>query len=254
MTNAIPRNKPLLPKLPKPCSVKVIGLGGVGSIVARYGACFLSSTGQDAWLTLIDGDKFEPQNSSRMLFTDFGNKAAVVLNELRPPMKHGRLTMMTREEYVKPRNIKHVIQEKDIVLLCVDNHKTRRLVDKHCQKLKNICLISGGNDGIGEDSSGRKRRGTYGNAQIYVRRKGKDLTHAISAFHPEIKHPKDKMPHELSCTDLLVSTPQILFSNLAVASAMLNTLLLYLSESTHYSELSFEIADGLMRPTVGVIK
>jgi len=231
----------------------VIGLGGVGSIVARYGACFLSSLEKDCTLTLIDGDTFEPKNSSRMLFTEYGNKAAVVLSELRPPMKHGKLAMTTREEYVKRSNIKHLIQEKDIVLLCVDNHATRRLVDRHCQKLRNVCLISGGNDGIGEDSTGRTRRGTYGNAQIYVRRRGKDVTAAISAYHPEIKHPKDKLPTDVSCTALLVSTPQILFSNLAVASAMLNTLMLYLSDATHYGELSFDIADGLMRPTVGVL-
>lgn len=221
--------------------------------MARYGSCFLASFGRDVWITLIDGDKFEPRNASRMLFGDYGNKAEVVQQELLPRFEHTKLGLLAQCTYVHPRNIKKLIQEKDIVLMCVDRHKVRRMVDRHCQKLKNICLISGGNDGVGEDSSGRLRRGTYGNAQIYVRRRGKELTPSLSAYHPEIKHPKDKLPTEESCTDLLVSTPQILFSNLAVASAILNTLLLYLSDSTHYAELSFDIADGLSRPTVGVL-
>jgi hypothetical protein len=134
----------------------------------------------------------------------------------------------------------------------VDNHVTRKLVNDHCAKLKNICLISGGNDGVGKDSSGAVRRGTYGNVQIYVRRGGRDLTPSLSEYHPEIANPKDKHPADLNCTELVVSKPQILFANLAVASAMLNTLLLYLSGKTHYGELSFDIAEGLSRPTIGL--
>jgi len=42
--------------------------------------------------------------------------------------------------------------------------------------------------------------------------------------------------------------PQVLFTNLAVASAMLNTLWLYLCGALHYSELALDIAEGLMRP------
>ena len=137
-------------------------------------------------------------------------------------------------------------------MLCVDNHATRKLVNDHCAKLKNICLISGGNDGVGKDSGGTVRRGTYGNVQIYVRKNGKDITPSLAKFHPEIETPADKMPHELNCTDLVLSKPQILFSNLAVASAMLNALLLYLSGATHYSELGFDIADGWARPLIGV--
>lgn len=248
----MPRNKLLRPSLPKPCHFTVVGLGGVGSIVARYSACFLASMQKDCHFWMVDGDKFEPSNATRMIFGDYGNKAQVVRNELLPRFKDSRLLMLAHDEYLTRKNIKRLIQNGDIVLLCVDNHATRKLVDRHCGKLKNICLISGGNDGIGEDSSGRMRRGTYGNTQIYVRRRGRDITHSLSAFHPEIKKPADKLPTDLSCTDLVTSTPQILFSNLAVASAMLNTLLLYLSGETHYSELSFDIAEALMRPTVKV--
>jgi molybdopterin/thiamine biosynthesis adenylyltransferase len=247
------KNKLLNPKLPKQhFHVTIIGLGGVGSIVARYGAVFLASLQKDVYLVLTDGDKFEPSNASRMLFGKHGNKAQVVAVELLPRFRNSRMTIQAVKRYITPNNVQEIIVSGDIVILCVDNHATRKLVNDHCAKLKNICLISGGNDGVGKDSSGTVRRGTYGNVQIYLRKHGKDLTPSLSAYHPEIANPKDKPPNELSCTELVVSKPQILFSNLAVASAMLNTLLLYLSGQLPYSELGFDISKGRAWPSVPI--
>ena len=42
--------------------------------------------------------------------------------------------------------------------------------------------------------------------------------------------------------------PQILFANLATASAMLNAFFLHTCRHLDYPELCFDIADGLMRP------
>jgi hypothetical protein len=244
------KRKRLNPRLAASSSIKVIGLGGVGSIVARYVSVFLASTGKDARLLLIDGDKFEPSNASRMLFGRHGNKAEVIRAQLAPHFRHSRLLLETAKHYITPENIETFIMNGDIVLLCVDNHATRHLVDEHCAKLRNICLISGGNDGVGKDSSGKLRLGTYGNVQIHVRKGGKTLSPRLSKYHPEIKHPADKMPHQKNCTELVVSVPQILFANLSVASAMCNALLLHLSGALQYAEASFDIAEGLMRPTI----
>lgn len=240
--------KPLKPKLKQGQSFKVIGLGGVGSIVARYGAVFIASLQQDSRMVLIDGDKFEPNNASRMIFGSHGNKAKVVHRELRKRFASSKLTLIPHSEYITKRNIKQLIRAGDIVILCVDNHKTRKLVSDHCSQLRNITLISGGNDGMGKDGSGAVRRGTYGNVQVYVRCKGKDRTASLTKYHPEIAHPKDKSPDEINCTELVTSVPQILFANLAAASGILNALLLVLSESLHYDEACFEIAEALMRP------
>lgn len=256
MQSKLPRNKPLnRPKLPKGFeSVVIIGLGGVGSIVARYGAVFLASLNENLTLTLVDGDSFELSNATRMLFSNTGNKAMVINDELTPMFIDTRLLLQYVEKYVTPQNLRSLVHEGDLVLLCVDNHATRKLVSRYCEKLKNICLISGGNDGVGLNASGAVRRGTYGNAQIYVRQRGKEITHSLTKFHPEIAKPADKLPTDLHCTDLVISHPQILFANLAAASAMLNTMLLYLCNAMHYSELSFDIADALMRPTIATIK
>ena len=118
----------------------------------------------------------------------------------------------------------------------------------HCSRLESVCLISGGNDGVGPDGSGRMLRGTYGNCQVFARRAGADVSPPLTRYHPEIQEPADHLPTDVSCTEMVAKVPQILFTNLMTASAMLDALWLYLCGALHYSELSFDIADGLMRP------
>jgi len=254
MTGANPLvrpDEPLHPVLADQQSVKIVGLGGIGSIVARYGAMFLASLAksQNVRLVLIDGDKFEPQNSSRMFFSDFGNKAAVTRDELLNRFRDSRLTLMAIEEFVTEENASRLFHNGDVIIASVDNHATRKLLSDHCaRKLDDVVLISGGNDGMGEDSTGKFRRGTYGNCQIYVRRGGQDMSPSLTQYHPEIANPADRLPTDQSCTELLSSVPQLLLTNLAAASAILNALFLCLSGALHYSELAFDIADGLMRP------
>lgn len=246
------RQRVLSPRLPENASVKLIGLGGVGSILARYASVFLHSLGQDVRLVLVDGDAFEHSNATRMLFSEYGNKAAVMRQELLARFTGSTLAVVAVEEYVTPENVARLIHPGDICLLAVDNHATRKLVNDRCAALSDTCLISGGNDGVGPDSSGAIRRGTFGNVQVYVRSRGRDLSLPLTRNHPEIQNPEDALPTDLNCTELAASVPQILFANLAVASAMLNTLWLYLCHELHYAELAFDIADALMRPVVPV--
>ena len=242
-------NLPLAPvRLPPDSVVKVIGLGGVGGIAARYLALYLGSLRMPLRLVLMDGDAFEPTNFSRMFFLRHGNKAAVIRDDLAERFAQTQLAILAIEEYVNADNIDRLIRENDIVILAVDNHATRKLCSDFCAKhRRNVVLISGGNDGIGKDSSGRERRGTYGNCQVYVRR-GKDLSPSLTRYHPEIASPADRLPGDKSCAELVLSVPQILFANLTAAAAILNTFWLYVGGGLHYSEIAFDIADGIMRP------
>jgi molybdopterin/thiamine biosynthesis adenylyltransferase len=227
---------------------KVIGLGGVGGIVARYGALYLSALDCPTRMVLIDGDDFEPKNASRMLFATHGNKASVVCEDLCTAVDDSYLSMVAVEEYITSKNLPRLIREGDTVLLAVDNHATRKLVSDYARdQVSNICLISGGNEGAGKDSTGVVQRGTYGNVQIYLSQDGIDITPSLTQFHPEIENPADQLPNEVSCTEALISTPQILFANLAVASSMLNALWLHLCGALHYPELCFDIHDGRMQ-------
>ena len=246
---AATRKEPLVPRLPGPLSVKIIGLGGVGSIVARYSALFLASLDVEAQLILVDGDAFEPSNASRMFFFRPGNKADSTRDDLVDLLGDSTLMLASVPEFITDNNIDRLIREGDTVLLAVDNHATRKLVSDFCAvHRQEVCLISGGNDGVGSDSAGRLLRGTYGNCQIFVRQSGEDTTPSLTRYHPEIERPADHLPSEAGCAELLATVPQILFTNLTVAASILNTFWLHLCRATHYAEVCFDIADGLMRP------
>lgn len=248
MSQAPPHDEVLVPDFPADGTVKVIGLGGVGGIVARYLSIFLGSLQRPARMVCIDGDEFEPSNATRMLFSRHGNKAVVTVEDLIDRFVDSNLSLVPVEEYVTQKNIDRLVREKDHVFLAVDNHATRRLISHHCARLRDIVLISGGNDGVEKDASGRELRGTYGNCQIYIRRDGEDLSPSLTRYHHEIENPEDILPTDQSCTELVLSVPQILFANLAVASAMLNAFWLYLCGALHYSEIAFDIFEGRMQP------
>ena len=241
---------PFVPHLEAGSTIKLFGLGGVGGIVARYGALFLASLGRPARFVLVDGDSFEPGNAGRMVFDTYANKAAVTRNELLGFLVESNLTIAAIEEHVSASNIERLVHDGEIVVLAVDNHATRKLVTDYCaERLRDVCLISGGNDGIEERADGTLLRGTYGGCQVYLRRDGVDITPTLSRYHAEIREPADKAPDELGCVEAAAgSAPQILFANLMAASAILNTLWLCMCDELHYSEVCFDIADGLMRP------
>ena len=230
-------------------AIKLIGLGGTGGVLARYLVMYLAALDAPVRVVLIDGDEFEPRNAERMFFSRCGNKASVVLEDLLPMLGDAPITLTAIEQYVTPENLDRLVHEGDVVLLAVDNHATRKLVAEHCDRaLRDFCLISGGNDGIGSDSLGRVVRGTYGNVQIHLRREGRDRTPGLLAYHPELADPADRLPSDLSCSEAIASVPQILFANLASASVMLNTFYLHVCRDLGYAEVGFDIREALMRP------
>lgn len=187
--------------------ITVIGLGGVGSILIERLCRFLNfSRDLDAEILLVDGDEYEAKNYERQEFTRLGNKADIKAAELE--VKFDRLGFDAFEEYITEKNVSEVVPEGAIVFMCVDNHKTRMIISNYCKTLKDVTLISGGNEL------------TDGNAQLYVRRDGKDLTPDLCRYHPEIATPEDKLPTEMSCEELSVSEPQLYFTNLGVATLM----------------------------------
>lgn len=195
--------------------IKVIGLGGVGGCLMdtlpRY-LNFLDDT--DVELTLVDGDSYEEHNRPRQSFSQLGNKAEVTADNIKK--EFSRILCWTIADYVSDINVSMVVKEGDIVFCCVDNHATRKLLSDRCEELKNVVLISGGNEY------------TDGNIQVHVRKKGKNLTLPVAnKYHPEIQNPKDKNPadevRKAGCDAQRKSEPQLLIANNNVATLMLNT-------------------------------
>jgi molybdopterin/thiamine biosynthesis adenylyltransferase len=217
--------------------IKLIGIGGIGCDLLPHLARYLQASGERARLTLVDGDAFEVRNGDRQAFSELGNKAKVKALEL--ARQFDDLSFRALPEFVTPENVGGVIRSGDVVFLGVDNHKTRRLVSDRCRALDEVILISGGNDY------------TDGNVQVYARAGGRDVTQPLTCFHPEIADPQDRSPHEMSCDELSQeAAPQLLFTNLAVASAMLNAFYAWRQGKLQYGEVYLDILEGKANPIV----
>jgi hypothetical protein len=224
--------------------IKVVGLGGIGCAVLQYLAVFLKSLDRPLRLVLIDGDQFEVANNRRMVFQSVGNKAEVKAAETAAWLGECEVAVAAVPRYLTVENVGQLLRPGDHIFLCVDNHPTRKLVSDHCSTLSDVALFSGGNEGVDPP----RERGTYGNVQVYLRRDGRDLTVPLTRFHPEIANPRGKLPTDASCVELALSTPQILFTNLAVASALLNAFFAYSCGRLHYQEVKLDVLEARVLP------
>jgi hypothetical protein len=225
----------------------VVGLGGIGGWLLRLLLPYLHSLGTRATVVAIDGDAFEERNRIRMLFRRPGPKA-VVLGEELATLYGDRITVVPVPQYVTPRNVATFIGEGDIVFCQPDNHATRRIVERRCARLRNAAVFSGGNDGVENGKSG-----TYGDVQIYLRRNGRNVTNPLSRFHPEIARPADRLPTDIGCTAALASAPQLLFTNAAVATAMLNAFYAWRTGALDYEEVYLDVLTGRTVPVRRVV-
>jgi molybdopterin/thiamine biosynthesis adenylyltransferase len=192
--------------------IKVIGSGGIGTHLIEPLGRYLSFVEDYCEITIVDGDTFEERNRERQRFTGCSNKAEETVRWLKDqfPKVHFRFVA----EYVTEDNIITTVRENDVVFLCVDNHATRKLVSDRCGEMDNVLLISGGN--------GK----TDGDVLIYIRKHGKDSTPPLTVL-PEIANPEDKNPGNFTeedrqgCQEEAEANPQLLFTNLDIASSML---------------------------------
>lgn len=223
-------------------NIKIIGLGGVGSILVERLCRFLNYTrGVNANITLIDGDEYEAKNYERQEFSTFGNKAEVKASDL--DIQFPDIEIDVFPAFVNEVTTAEVIKEGDIVFLCVDNHKTRNIVNSYCKNIKNVTLISGGNELVD------------GNVQIYIRKDGSDVTPDIASYHPEIADPDDQLPEDLSCEQLSQSDPQLYFANLGVATIMCWSFYnAVIKNDIQASEVYFDITQMSSRPQTRVVK
>lgn len=216
---------------------KVIGTGGIGLCllpplcrVLNYGSTVYSF--DEVEMALIDGDAFEEKNKDRQDFRRRGNKAEATVAELEDV--YPNIYFRAHPTYIDDGNIGVLLKDGDTIFLCVDNHKTRNLVSRFCEKeLKNVTLISGGNNF------------TDGNVMVYIREDGKNVTLPLHAthtpdgkqYHPEIADPQDKHPNEIEqregCLELIASAPQLLVANNMAAAMMLNAYHGFLTKNFH---------------------
>jgi len=210
--------------------ITIIGLGGIGSVLSNTISRYLNTNinHHPVTINLVDGDDYEDKNLTRQEFENFGNKAGIKHRELRN--KFTKIYYKPFPFFVDEESISKIINEDSVVFVCVDNHKTRRLISKFAEKLNNIIVISGGNEL------------TDGNVQIYVRKGGRNVTPSLTDYHPEIENADDKSPDEMSCEELSNSKPQLYFTNFMVASYMVAAFYNVIEkENYNFSEVYFDL-------------
>ena len=217
--------------------IVLIGCGGIGSQLAGPLVRYLASRPEPhPLLVLVDGDAFEAGNLNRQACTigDLGTNKAEALARV---ARSAGLAVGVITEYVTGANVGQIVREGDLVFLAVDNHPARALVDRHVATLVDATLISGGNDE------------TDGNVQIVRRRDGWSVDGHLVEIHPEIGEADgDGEPGADGCMAHVAERPQLLATNLMVASAMLSCLW-QLTErgSVPYSEVYLDTVQCAMR-------
>ena len=224
-------------------NILIIGLGGIGGMLAEPLCRYLAYKTDLKEITLIDGDRYETKNILRQRLSrdDVGRNKAEVWAQRIASLFH-ELRVSAKGSYVSPENIKALIPDESTIMLCVDNHATRKLVQTHALGLKNVLLISGGNDY------------TDGNVQVFIKKRGRILSPAITAYHPEIAEPIDKRPDELGCDEEVAEKPQLLFANMTAACLMLNAFYGVLENKPHAGEVYFDILKNAAKPVTRKVK
>lgn len=221
--------------------IKVIGAGGIGGHLLEPLSRYLSYKEENVEITIFDGDKFEERNRERQRFEAWENKAEHTMKLLKAQFP--KIHFRAKGEYLTEENIIPAIREGDVVFMCVDNHATRKLVSDRCQELDNVTLISGGNDY------------TDGNVIVYLRKDGEDVTKPLTVLHPKIASPEDKNPgtfteqERLGCQQQAMTSPQLLFANLAITSAMCNCYYAYEQDKITFEQVYLDILTQRMRPS-----
>jgi len=234
--------------------IVIVGLGGIGTILSDKLCQFLHyykggladdenfaremgtepPIFDEIKIILVDGDTYEVRNRQRQDFSQIGLKSEVKERDLSEI--YGKLSYQSINEYITEANISDIIKDGDIVFVCVDNHKSRKIVNNHCKTLQNITVFSGGN-------------GFHlASAQRYIRRNGSDILPDLTKFHPEIEDSGNDHPNDLGCQELAQSEPQLIFANMGAAFSMLIGFYteIILEKDTKISDTYIDLINGQM--------
>jgi hypothetical protein len=191
-------------------------------------------------LTLLDGDDYAPINRERQSFRTLGNKAKVQAEELRTMFSDERLQISAVPSFVEQTNIKALIEEGDLVLVCPDNHPTRRLVISRCTELHRSVVISGGNDLV------------TGDAQLQVIWGGTPGTPLILDYCPAIARAEgvihaeggacENAPEQFFVTNKMATMSMLLLLNALVDAWSSGRL------APDFQEICFDVEQGKMTP------
>lgn len=126
----------------------VVGCGGTGSLLARDLPKLFTNTQMK--MTLIDGDVVEKKNILRQSYQtqDINeNKAAVLSKKINSLYD---LKTYAVERFITKNELLSIVKQEDIyhppvIIGCVDNDKTRAILEDTFKQLKNVIYIDSAN-------------------------------------------------------------------------------------------------------------
>ena len=182
-----------------------VGMGGTNTYTARPLLRYFNTLDiPDKEVIFMDGDSYDIGNMNRQDFNPDHvsvNKAEAKVRELKQDFPNMLLTAVP--EYLSEKSMDYYITNDMVVMVAVDCMKTRRLIDERAQQLENVLVISMGNELID------------GDAFVYCRVNGKEITPSIQKGHPEISTAKEPTRSEMSCEQIaaMPSGGQLIFAN-----------------------------------------
>lgn len=253
---------------PEKTSLVLIGVGGTGGYVLQQVARLLYSLKEQGrripTVLLCDGDVIEQKNLLRQYFLeqDVGRKKVEILAE-RYSRAYG-IDIAAYPMYLTAEtNLKEIgVEDGSIVVGCVDNGSTRRILHEKLHQLRHVVYVDSGNSAVTVPDDPNhvdryqlasiKNSGWEGQVVVGARVNGQGVLPFPGEVFPDLID-QDQMPTNGSCGEVVLSHPQRLFTNLMAATTVLLYLHTLLVDGTvlHHRTF-FEARKGWMRSEAAI--
>lgn len=280
--------KPVRVLDPAGARITILGCGGTGGFVAKnvcrqlYGIKHRDRAAHHATpifgavppdrvptLLLVDGDTVELKNTLRQDFmpADAGRPKALAMAE-RYSAAYG-LDIRAYPRYLTPEtDLSEIIPNGSIVVGCVDNAPTRRLLHEKLGDFEDVVYVDSGNGGVElpeegaplsrEELLGIRAAGWSGQVACGVVRGGERIVPFPADVMPDLIEaaPGDLLPTEVPCGQVMASLPQRQMTNLLAATIIMQYLTTLISDGTLLHHLSyFDARRGYVRsnPAIEVL-
>jgi hypothetical protein len=275
--------KPVKVMNPRKTRVVIFGVGGTGAYVTQSVLRLLYSIRQANRETtalaggslpeqipevlLVEGGEVSDRNILRQgyLPQDAGRNKALVLSE-----RYGAAYGMAVNSYPhyldETTDIANLVCDGAVVVGCVDNAATRRLLHEKLSEAENIVYLDSGNGAVPmpapdttidrEERIALRESGWDGQVVCGARKEGETILPFPADTFPsliEIEDADDRHPGEIPCNELTASSPQRMTTNLMAANVVLTYLTTLLTEGTVLNCRSlFDARQGYVRSTPAV--
>jgi hypothetical protein len=200
----------------------VVGAGGTGGwLIPQLARLLAYSDHTLPFLTVVDGDSFEPHNQTRQICGEAQmgqNKAAAISEQC---ALQGLNSVIPVDLYATRVDFVNLMRGQDALLvLAVDNDATRLAAIEACElHQKDFFFITPGNSGANDPAAAIK-----GQVSWYGRLGGNDYGLNPALAFPNIESPQDSIPRVGSCATQAPSAPQLLSANAMAASLTLTVI------------------------------